>query len=105
VIIQRALELGCQLICVTALAVLVVEPSGEPHVRKREVVARVLQFKEQLQASSSKVPAFLADAAFSEVVVRWLVEQMQAAATSYDLLEDVVWTASEPTGGWDDRGA
>lgn len=104
-IIQRTLALACQLVCVAALAVLAVEPSGESPARKREVVARVLQFKEHLLASSADTPAFLADVAYSEVVVGWLVDQMLAAAKSHELLEQTPWTADELIGGRDDRRA
>jgi len=88
--IRRTFELACQVICVTALAVLAVEAGGELHQRKREIITRVLQFKEHLQSSSLRVPSLLADVAFSELVLGWLVDQMLATAKGYGVLEDVV---------------
>lgn len=87
--IRRTFELAGQVVCVTAMAVWAVEGGGELHQRKREIITRVLQFKEHLQSSSLKVPSFLADVAFSEIVVGWLVDQMLATANDYEILEDV----------------
>lgn len=87
--VKRVLEAAAQLVCVTALAVIVVEREGGGAQKKEEALQAIRQFKELWLSSQSAPPGWLAAVLFSDIVLGWLVNRLVATAHSQGLFASI----------------
>lgn len=78
--LKRIFETACQLVCVVALAVIVMEREGEGEQKKQEALQAIRQFKELLLSSDSAPPRWLAAVLFSDVLLDWLIDRLVGTA-------------------------
>lgn len=92
--LRRVLEAAAQLVCVAALAVIVVEREGRGVQKKDEALQAIGQFKELWLSSQSAPPGWLATVLFSDIVLGWLINRLVAAAHSQGLFASMAKTGS-----------
>ena len=78
--LTRVLEAAGQLICIAALAVIVVEREGEGPQKKQEALQAIHQFKEIWLSSESAPPRWVGAILFSDLVLGWLTDRLAATA-------------------------
>jgi hypothetical protein len=85
--LKRILEMATQLVCITALALVIVEREGEGGKKKLETLEAVHEFEGRWFSSKPDTPRWLISILSSDTVLNWLMDRIIITAKQEGFFE------------------